>query len=109
MTLRDEFEKWLKDNDAPDDNFMFSDLVKGCMWETYQAAHTAQQKRVEELEDALITVINCVPACVDGTLVVEHYGSEGEYLGSEHIDPLSVIQAMHETAEQALSATAREK
>lgn len=33
-----DFEAWLKDSGAPDDNFMFSYLVKGCMFEAWQAS-----------------------------------------------------------------------
>ena len=106
MTLRDEFEKamapllsiWCGMNSDPStwhkrpDRSYLNGLLEQ-HFATYQAAHTAQQKRVEELE-ALLKVAACPANCVDGAYH-DNYG-----------EPVQ-CQFCYER-EQALSATARE-
>ena len=63
----------------------------------------ALQIKIDFLLDALQKIIACLPAIQDGGgFIVEHFDMDGEYMGSESIDPFTVVQRMHELATQAL-------
>lgn len=63
-----------------------------------------QNAEIERLSEALTRVIRAVPALVaGGGFVVDHHSPDGEYLGSENIDPALIIQEMATVAMNALA------
>jgi hypothetical protein len=59
----------------------------------------------DKLLDALKRIASTVPAIGDGGgFVVDHHSPDGEYLGTENVDPMWVIQEM---ASIALAAVAK--
>lgn len=68
---------------------------------------TAHAKR-DALTAALESIVRAQPAGTSiGDLFYEHFDEEGNYLGSEPVDPMSVIGAMVQWAEEGLSNAAR--
>jgi hypothetical protein len=65
------------------------------------------EARVKELEGALERIVSTVPAN-DGTgcFVFDHHSPDGEYLGTQNIDPLWVVEEM---ASVAMAALKKEK
>lgn len=68
-----------------------------------QTKCTELQDRMRELEQSFNSIINCVPEMHEGSLIVEHFDGDGNYNGSENVDPLSVIQQMDSIAREALT------
>lgn len=65
----------------------------------------AERAKTAALTSALESVIRTQPAGTStGDLFYEHFDGEGNYLGSEPVDPMSVIQAMVQWAEEGLAA-----
>jgi hypothetical protein len=58
----------------------------------------------ERLKAALNRVVETVPCYHEGNFIVEHHGIDGEYLGTQNIDPLWVIEEMASVANNALAA-----
>lgn len=60
-----------------------------------------------ELLEALNRILSSVPA-QDGAggFIVEHHGMDGEFLGTQQIDPMWVIQEMAAVAQAALARAA---
>ena len=53
----------------------------------------ALQTKIDFLLDALQKIIACLPAIQDGGgFIVEHFDMDGEYMGSQEIDPYTVVQ-----------------
>lgn len=64
--------------------------------------------KCEALTSALWSIINAQPAgASSGELFYEHFDGEGNYLGSEQVDPMSIIQVMVDHAHGGLIAAAR--
>lgn len=64
--------------------------------------------KCDALTAALESVVRAVPAGTSsGELFYEHFDGEGNYQGSEQVDPMSIIQAMAAHAEEGLAAAAR--
>jgi hypothetical protein len=57
----------------------------------------------ERLREALKRIVSCVPAMHEGSLIYEHYTPDGEYAGTQLVDPLSVVQEMDHIAHEALA------
>lgn len=79
MSERDQFEQWLKENGAPDENNMFSELIKGCMYHAWIGAKEKYEQRwisVDNDEDLPEEDIDVLCLCEDGTIVVaSHHNS----------------------------------
>ena len=57
----------------------------------------------ERLRSAMQEALNCIPAVsFDGSFFVEHSGPDGEYLGTEQIAPVNVVQHMAAVIDAAL-------
>ena len=64
--------------------------------------------KCDTLTAALESVARAVPVgASSGELFYEHFDGEGNYQGSEQVDPRSIIQAMATHAEERLTAAAR--
>lgn len=60
------------------------------------------------LTAALYSIIRDQPAgSSNGELFYERFDGDGEYIGSEYVNPLTVIQSMTDRAEEGLAAAAR--
>ena len=64
------------------------------------------EQKVAELQAAMVEIIKLQP-CHDGSggLFFPHFDGEGNEVGVEHIDPLSVIGRMVDVAHRALART----
>lgn len=61
--------------------------------------------QIERLRTALAQIVSCVPAIQDGGgFIIEHFDSDGEYVGSQQVNPDSIIQEMQFIATEALTA-----
>ncbi|MFA5899416.1 MAG: hypothetical protein WC829_09930 [Hyphomicrobium sp.] len=79
-------------------------LYGGTPIESFRIIRT-QRKVLEQALEALNRINDSVPAIQDGGgFVVDHRDADGEYIGSENIDPMWVIQEMQSTAHLAITA-----
>ena len=54
------------------------------------------------LREAIGRVVDGIPACVDGNFIIDHCDSEGEFIGSETVDPVAIISSIHGALRAAL-------
>ena len=66
--------------------------------EIYASLHEENAR----LRDALQEIINQQPCCEGGGCFYPMHDGEGNYIGEQNVDPLSVIQGMSETAQNSL-------
>ena len=59
-------------------------------YEIARRLEEAQQKIVAQ-EANVRNIINRIPAIVNGEMIIDHYDIEGEFVGSESVDPLAVL------------------
>ena len=71
----------------------------------HYAAH--RDERVKELEEALEKIINQQPCCEGGGCFYPMHDGDGNYIGEQNIDPLSVIQEMVQIAGTILAKGAK--
>lgn len=65
----------------------------------------AAEKQRDQLLDALERIESTVPGQGDGGgFVFDHYDHEGEYIGSQNVDPIWVVFEMAEIATNAIVA-----
>ena len=68
-----------------------------------------KDRHIDALTKALESIIDAIPALTDGGgLHFEHYDTEGNYTGSENVDPMRVIQSIAVIATNALHPTPRD-
>ena len=64
----------------------------------------AANGRVEKMKKTITKALNLVPADDGaGGLIYDHHSADGEYIGTEQVDPMWVIQGMCETLQAAIS------
>ena len=114
------------EKDAPEGYYATGDVGRGCMKGREVVMSSSYWKenirlrdqRIQELErklkstenqreyvlDALERIASIVPGQHDGGgFVFDHYDHEGEYIGSENVDPTWVVFEMVEVATHTLA------
>ena len=68
-------------------------------------AHKMREMEVRLIaaQDALSKIINQQPCCEGGGCFYPMHDGEGNYIGEQNVDPLSVIGGMVQTAQDALT------
>lgn len=59
--------------------------------------------RIAVLIESLTRIRDGVPAHHEGSLIIEHYDGDGNFTGTESVDPISVIQSMVGIADAAIT------
>jgi hypothetical protein len=62
----------------------------------------------DRLREALQEVLDQQPCTLNGSCFYPQLSGDGDYLGEQYVDPLSVIQAMADIARTAMDAARKE-
>jgi len=62
-------------------------------------------KQRDELREALVKIQDSIPACMNGDFIIEHFDGEGNYCGTEQVNPVYIVGGIVEICDQYLTKT----
>ncbi len=83
-----------------------SDITNWMNLVSHADAAKRYKAALDVAEGALSKILGGIPGCHEGELIHVHYDGEGNELGVERIDPLTVIQCIQNDAHEALARIA---
>lgn len=71
---------------------------------TLQSQLTAHKVALVKAREKLDAAQRAMPAFHEGGFIVEHHDMDGNYLGSENVDPVAIVQWQSQAIDEALTA-----
>ena len=102
--LKAQRDEALKESDRQTE---IADLMTDYMPDAKREAEKDRQLAIAR--EALENISQNIPAMEGGSFYREHFDLNGNYIGSENIDPISVVQMMQEMSQRALTELDKKK